>query len=73
MAKPRKLAHGELTAIIIGAVVAAGPEGIDAKTLAERLKSWDINTNTSLAGLHLAQLARQGRIERIRTGIYKGV
>ncbi len=73
MEEPRKLAFGELTEIIIGTVVAAGDEGINAQTLAEKLISWNIKTTPLLAGLHLSKLTRQGRIERIRRGVFKGV
>lgn len=73
MEETRKLARGELTEIIIGTVVAAGDDGINAKVLAEKLNSWNIKLSSPHAGLHLAKLAREGRIERIRTGIYKGV
>jgi hypothetical protein len=68
-----QLAHGELTEIIIGTVVASGDQGITAPELAAKLKSWGIERTTNHIRCRLAELAAQGRIERAKHGRYEGV
>jgi len=68
----RKLQHGELTRIIIGTVVAS-EKGITARELVAKLESWGIPTSPHRMSVRLAELAADGRIERVGRGRYEGV
>jgi fatty acid-binding protein DegV len=66
------LEHGELTAIIIGTVVAAD-RGINAGELTRKLNAWGHRVTAAQMSVRLAELARDGRIDRLRRGVYAGV
>jgi hypothetical protein len=72
--KRRDLEHGELTRIIIGTVVASGDHGgINARKLTEKLNSWGYRVTLQQMATRLAELAAEGRIDRIERGRYEGV
>ena len=75
MSEPKRPRHGEMTEIVIGTVVNAGVDGagITARELAEKLTEWGYPMTRHQCAVMLVGLARAGRIERVRTGLYKGV
>ena len=68
----RTLEHGELTRIIIGTVVAS-ETAINAEELAEKLNAQGIAVTKHQMSVRLAELADQGRIERVERGRFEGV
>jgi hypothetical protein len=66
------LAHGELTRIIIGTVVAS-EKGLNARALAEKLNAQGIAVTKQQMSVRLAELAAEGRIERVERGRFEGV
>ncbi len=68
----RNLERGELTRIIIGTVVAS-ETAINANQLTEKLNAWGIAVTKLQMSVRLAELAKQGRIERVERGRFKGV
>jgi len=71
MLAPTTLKRGELTRIIIEAVVAA--ETITAAELAATLNEQGIPVTRRLMAIRLAFLAKAGRIDRLHRGVYTGV
>lgn len=71
--RKRNLAHGELTRIIIGTVVASDEDGITARQLTDKLNAWGIGVTMNQMSVRLAELADRGRIERVERGRFKGV
>jgi hypothetical protein len=64
--------RGELTEIIIGTVVAAEDEGINARGLYDKLIEWGHKTTLSAVNARLQVLANEGRIDRKWAGVYVG-
>lgn len=71
--RKRELVHGELTRIIIGTVVAAEDKGIDARELTAKLNAEGLEVTKHQMSVRLAELAAEGRIERISRGRFTGV
>ena len=68
----RSLERGELTRIIIGTVVARDG-GITARQLTDALNAQGISVTMAQMSVRLAELAADGRIERVSKGVYQGV